>query len=329
VLAKIAAMDPGESQDGLLRYCASNWLSHMARGCLPNASAELIDHDTAVADIFFRGAGASAVNDLSSHVAALPMSWGGFGMEPSHKLSPRAYLGAWLAVRGSLSSLYPRFRARTCEDPLSHPGILEAVQGVIEALEESKAFHALTERLNRHAVYEIPSQVMVVTDLERVEAILASASETQPADYHHAQKHCAVVFHLRSLQNAQSAADRFDASILNGASTKGVMTPLVPSIHETLRVPAEDYIIHKQNHLFLPYIGLPTVTHCKVCREEIDSSRQGVLDHIVARHSDLVGSHLHKPIVQQVAAMCGAQGFSARVEWGVRVVLTYTLTRLT
>jgi hypothetical protein len=98
---------------------------------------------------------------------------------------------------------------------------------------------------------------------------------------------------------------------MNGGSTKGTMSFVVPTCHDHLRVDSQDYLIAKQLHLGLPFVGLPVVTQCALCLAPLDGSREALLAH-AASHSNLTNTYLHRPIVQQVAAMCNAQGFAAR-----------------
>ena len=309
-LAKVASMPAGEAQDGLLRYCASSWLLFLARGLPPNIAAELIDHDVSVQDIFFRGAGAAGVGAFAQAVAQLPLSWGGFGMEPTHKIAPRAYLGSWLAVKGKLARLYTRFREWNESNPTSHPGVLECCRELTEAVVQARDFIARAEASPDKSCLSFPAHLKVHTALDDMDLVLRSVVDNT-ANLNHAQKRCAVALHLRTLEEAVSSASLLEASILHGAATKGAMSWLVPTIHDHLRLPNPDYIMVKQLHLGLPFVGLPVVHQCDRCLQELDGSTESLIKHAASK-GHLSNQYLHNPVVKQLTLMCTLQGHTAR-----------------
>jgi hypothetical protein len=317
-LAAVAALCPGDVQDGLLRYCANSWVLHLGRTCTPAAAEGLRYHDRAVENIFFRAAGSDAPSDFSRAVAHLPLAWGGFGMEPSAAVAPRAYLASWLAVRERLARLYAPFADWMGDNQLEYPGLRRVVTAVSEAAYEANQYIARaspTIDSSRHTVHSLPE---VIGDglacMQQVTSIINAVGDTT-ATFTGAQSSLAVVFHLRSLDAAFSAATPCEIAILGSAGTRGAMTWLEPTLVAQYRNTSADHVLSKQFFLGLPFVGHSRPDTCAACRGVWSAdTRDAILQHFGAQAhaSSAFNTHLHKPIVALLRRLCSAQGYTAK-----------------
>ena len=311
-IAKIAALS-GQPRDVLLRYCANTGLGFAARQCPPAASSVLREQDQAVSSVFFWGAGVQSPGPFAVHASHVPLSWGGSGMEPTELVSPRAYLAGYMAVRGMLAQLYPRFAEWGAAHHMQHPGIQEAVDSVESALSDARAFAELVANADKHSVHQVPAHLRLQTALNGVEGILAAARCFEDtANSQHAQRRLAVVFHLRSLQSALGLATPPQAAVLLGAATKGATSWMDPSSHIQCQITDRDYMLAKQMRLGLPFVGTGSTTECSLCNRALDGSPEALLQHL-SHHPEMLNTHLHAVIVQEIKRMCIAQGITVRV----------------
>ena len=316
-LALIGVMPHGAVQDGLLRYCAANWLLFLPRTCPPNLVQDLAIHDDGISFLSGRGVGVDYMGEHAEAVSQLPLAWGGMGLEPMVTVSSRAYVGGWLAAREPLSQLYPRFAAAYSSGAETHPGLAGALQTVRSDLERAQAFVSSVTSTDpppsrSDHMRSLPHGQPIATLLEDARQVLNTCDVEHFAPVQHAQKRLAIAPRLMCWESALLTISEPQASILNGGSTLGSMTFLEPTPLAHLRLSPSNYMIIKQLHLGLPFTGLPNPEQCSVpgCHRVLSGDRDELLQHIVS-HPHKLNHFLHAPVVRQVYQMARSQGHMA------------------
>ena len=192
------------------------------------------------------------------------MAWGGMSMDATRLVAPRAYLAGWAAVKGTLASLYPRFKECVLDPLYRHPGLDDSVAAIQLAINTASAFLARVAAQGAGGPLGLPGGSSQSAPLDAACDTLDACIEHRLLDSDIAianvsgvQKRLAVAFHLITFERTLLAASPVQAAVLLGSGLKGSMTWLLPAPQAVLRLHPTDYLVSEQLFMGLPFTCTP------------------------------------------------------------------------